>query len=257
MYRFSSVRVCKKNAIAVLKENRLWYPIFLLFALAFLSLVGIACLLEAFLPQLGISDNPDTVLLVSYASLLFTGLFLIFPLWQGVRMLIIQSLLCGRLDFEYLLFFLRSKKRYLFSVHRAFRSLLRIHLYLVVFVLLSRLGVTVGRELLGADREACALLVFLFTAFVICLWTFFLLQRQADAFLIDVALLSAPTLSYGSLYKISAVRMKQGRRVLRRLNFSFLPHFIFSVLLLGVPCIFVIPYYITARACLSYRLITD
>lgn len=257
MYRFASVRVCKKNAIAILKENRLWYPIFLLFALAFLSLVGIACLLEAFLPQLGISDNPGTVLLVSYASLLLCGIFLIFPLWQGVRMLVTQSLLCGRLDVEYLLFFLRSRKHYFFSLRRAFRSLVRIHLYLAVFVLLSRLGVVVGRELMWADREACALLVFLFSAFIICLWTVFLFRRQADTFLMDVALLSAPALSYGSLYKLSAVRMKQGRRALCRLNFSFLPHFILSVLLLGVPYIFVIPYYITARACLAYRLITD
>ena len=257
MHRFVSVRASKKNAFALLKENHLWYPIFLLFFLTLFAFVGVAYLLEALIACLPIPGGSHASTLVSYVLLLFLGMFLVFPIWHGVRMLLIRLLFCGRLEFEYLFFFLRNKKHYWFSVRFSFRFLLRMHLYLVTLTLLSRLGRAVGDYLISAEREAFALLILLLCGFFALLLSLFFLRWQADTLLMDIALYSSATLSYHSLYKLSAVRMKNGRRALRKLNRSFIPHFLLSVLLLGLPLVFIIPYYITARACLAYQLIND
>lgn len=252
-----SARTCKKNAVEVLKTHHLLLPTLLIFSFLFLAFLGTTyvaqMLVDGFLP----SDGHRSVnsLLGAYVLAMLFYSFLIAPLWHGIRAVVIHVFLYGRLDFGYFFFFMRDGKRYRFAVRYAVRSLVRFHFCALLLVVLAALGSSVGTHLIATEREAFAMLVLTVDAVFLFLTLVCFSLWRADSFLMDAAILAAPSLTYRQARALSMLRMKEGRRALRRLNTSFLPLWIVSVLLLGVPLIFVVPYHVTSRASLACRLI--
>ena len=132
--------------------------------------------------------------------------------------------------------------------------MLRGLLYCGLLFTLSHLGTHVGRYLIEADREAVALLILSLSIFFVLLLSFIFFLWRSDSFLMDATLLAAPNLSYHQLHALSSLRMKRGRQILWRMNVSFVPLFLLSFLMAGLPLVVVVPYYVVTRSCLAYRL---
>ncbi|MBE6655420.1 MAG: hypothetical protein E7609_00920 [Ruminococcaceae bacterium] len=110
---------------------------------------------------------------------------------------------------------------------------------------------------MNAGRSAATLVILAFTAFFLLLVLFLFFSSRDDAFLWDAAFLSAPLLSLRQSYLISVRRMRSARAALRRLRYSFLPLWLLSILLLGIPLIVVFPYYLGTKTHLAAMLIKD
>ena len=251
-----SVRACKENAVTVLKDSRLGGPLLLFMFLLVFAFLGTLYLLQAVAEQLLLYF--PTAFLLSPIMVgtggLFVLIFLLHPLWHGVKMLLLHTLCFGKPAAEDVFFFFRSKKRYCYVLRYTVRFLLRALLYCGLLFTLSHLGYGVGRYLIGAEREAVALLILALSLIFVFLLSFFFFLWRADSFLMDATLLTATKLSYRQLHAISAMRMKRGRRLVWRMNLSFLPLFVLSIFMAGLPLFFVIPYYVVSRSCLAYRL---
>jgi hypothetical protein len=256
-----SARACKKDALRLLESRGLCLPIFLFFALLFCAFLGIfygaSALAFGIVRPFASDFLASSPLIFGIGTALFLSIFLLAPFWFGLQNIIFHGLLCGRFELGSLFYYFSHKKRYFFAIRHSIRAFARLALCVALLLTVSALGNTVGNHLLEAGQNALALLVFLLSAVFLCLVIFFFSLWRADAFLVNVAFLSAPLLSYRQLHLLSACKMKQGRHALRRLNFSFCPLWLLSVLLAGFPFLFTVPYYITARAQLSFYLIND
>ncbi len=254
-------RICRKKALQDLARLKLLWRLFFLFFLLAFSFLGIAygawSLVYAVFLRLFSSALPTETFIVSAAITLLGGLFLLSPLWRGVQALLLHRFLYGETDFSLLFYFFSHRGRYAFSLRRSFRGFLRLSLFLLLLDAGARLGSVVGNWLLLSRQPTVALLVGLLSLGFVVLLLFVFSLWNADSFLMDAAFLTAPLLSYRQLHALSARKMKRGRGALRRLNLSFLPLWIVSVLLLGIPLVFVVPYYITSRSHLAAFLIRN
>ncbi|MBO7171071.1 MAG: hypothetical protein J6W28_07845, partial [Clostridia bacterium] len=81
------------------------------------------------------------------------------------------------------------------------------------------------------------------------------LRFSYRSYLMGAARFSVPTLSYRALGGVSSAGMRHryGKAVL--LDLSFLPLFVFGLLLLGIPLVFLIPRYFAARAEMCFSLL--
>jgi len=172
-------------------------------------------------------------------------------------MLFLHEILFGRSESSLLFYCYSHKRRYLFAVRRSMRNLCSCFLCIFALSLLSLLGQSVGKHLLNAGRSAATLVILAFTAFFLLLVLFLFFSSRDDAFLWDAAFLSAPLLSLRQSYLISVRRMRSARAALRRLRYSFLPLWLLSILLLGIPLIVVFPYYLGTKTHLAAMLIKD
>ncbi len=261
MHTEISVRACKKDAIRLLESRGLCLPIFLFFVLLFCAFFGIfygaAALSYGIIEPFASDFVTRSPVIFSMGTALFLFFFLLAPFWRGLQNIVFHGLFCGRFELGSLFYYFSHKKRYFFAVRHSIRSFARLVLCIALLFTVSALGNTVGSYLLEAGQNAIALLVFFLSAVFLCLVIFFFSLWRADAFLVNVAFLSAPLLSYRQLHLLSARKMKHSRRTLRRLNLSFCPLWLLSLLLLGFPLLFTVPYYITARAQLAFYLIND
>lgn len=252
-------RICRKKALRDLAKLKLSQRLFFLVFLLGFSFLGIAYGAWSVTSAvfLRLFSHPLTIktVVVALSLTLLLEVFLLSPLWRGVQALLLHRFLFGQTDFGLLFYFYSHRSRYAFSVRRSIRGLLRLALLLLLLSVGARLGVVVGDWLLISKQPAVALLVGLLSLGFILLLLFVFFLWNADSFLMDAAFLSSPLLSYRQLHAISARKMKKGRGALRRLNLSFLPLWTVSVLLLGIPLVFVLPYYIVARSHLAVFLI--
>ena len=254
-------RISRKKALKDLAAFNISWRLFFLIFLLSLSVLGIAYAAEGAATAIISRFFPTLSQGMTYAVPLCVTLlciwFLLAPLWRGVCALLLHRFLFGETDFGLVFYFFSHRKRYAFSLRKSLRAFVRLTLLFLLTAVGAGLGTAVGNWLLLSGQPAVALLVgMLSLAFIILLCLVFSMWG-ADSFLMDAAFLSSPLLSYRQLQALSARKMKRGRRALYRLNFSFLPLWILSVVLLGVPLVFFIPYYITARSRLAAVLIRN
>lgn len=252
-------RISRKKALHDLARIKLSFRLFFLVFLLSFSFLGIAYGAWSFTSALFLrvfsSALPGETFIVAISLTLLSALFLLSPLWRGIQALLLHRLLYGQADFNLLFYFYSHRSRYAFSVRRSFRSFLRLALLMLLLCVGARLGVLVGNWLLVSKQPAVALLVGLLSLGFIFILLFVFSLWNSDSFLMDAAFLSSPLLSYRQILAVSERKMKRGRVALRRLNLSFIPLWLLSVLLLGIPLPFVVPYYITSRAHLAVFLI--
>ena len=252
MQAFIPIRRIKEDAVRALSALRLSLPV-----AVFLSILVFASLGLFFAVDVLVSlfSRGTLALVLSLAFDAFLLCTLLFPLWYGLKEMIICALLCGRTEYERVFACFFDKMRYLRALWRGISSLFRLSLVLLLLYALATLGSTVGRYLTDAGRPALALSV-LFVSLALAAFACYTVFRwQTDGFLVDALLASSRSLSLWQTRAISVSRMKTGRAALARLRRSFLPLWLLSLLLLGIPLFFVFPYYLTARARLAIYLI--
>lgn len=259
MQKSSLCRVAKEKARAILRKERLSFPLFLLCLLVFLSIVGGTLLLWRgifFFVMLGVT-NITSAALVAFV-LFCLGLCLLFaPLWKGIKATLFQQLVLGRMDYKTVFLYFSHPKRYFFAVRHALAKLLQILGFLAVFGLVARLGKAVAQTLFSVERVAAACFVLCVSILLLFLLLLFYFVLRSNSFLVGAAHLCAPLLSDRQLRALSKSKMQGGRRALFRLELSFLPLFLLSAPLLFFPLVFLFPYYLMSRVCLSYHLLSN
>ncbi len=248
------IRSCKKKSIETLAQSKLTLPVLLLVFLVLFSFLG-ACYLSFALLNLFLPIQRAGIYASAFS--LFTAVFLLAPLWRGLEMLFLHDILFGRREASLLFYCYSHKRRYFFAVVRSMCALGGVALCILCMLLLTDLGQSVGKKLLDANRSAAALLILSLTVLFLFLILFCFFSCRNDSFLWDAVFLSAPLLSFRQSHILSARRMRSERRALRRLRCSFLPLWLLSFLLLGLPFIVVFPYYLGAKAHLAAALIKD
>lgn len=252
MHPAVSIRLCKKRTIRHMARLHLYLPLFLSCIFLLFAFFGVCLLVYAFVP-LTLSFVVRAG--VSLALSLTVSLFLLAPLWCGVRTLLLHALLYGQRGTLLLFSFFTHKKRYLFALKHSLNSLIRFFFSLGALILDFAFFRRVLAYFLSLERYAAAML-----SALLCFFFAFLVLRafrfwRHDNFLLDAVFLSSPLLSYRQMHTLSVVRMQRGAYLLRRLNFSFLPLWGLSFLLCGLPLVLVLPYYLGARATLAASLL--
>ena len=248
------LRSSKKRSMEALAKNHLWFLVFLSAFLLVFSLLGISYFSFAALRAL---LSPIHASVWASVSVLLFWIFLLSPLWRGVQMLFLHELLFGRSEMALVLYCYSHRRRYFFAVRRAVRSICLWGGCFGLLVWLSVLGQRVAVHLLEAERPAASLLILILTVFFLCVILFFCFSLSGDTFLVDAVFLSSPLLSYSQTRAIAVRRMRSERALLCRLRCSFIPLWTLSVVLLGLPLILVLPYYIALKAHLAAALIKD
>lgn len=259
MQKVSLCRLSKERSRVLLKKERLCLPLFLLCLLLALALAGGAMLvwqIALFFVKIDVCDFTGAVI-ISGVSFFLAGCFLFAPLWKGINSSIFQYLTVGRMDYCTLFLYYSHSKRYFFAVRRALYRLMRLFALLFLLGAVAILGVSVADVLLSVQRKAAACFVICGTMLVLLLLLVFHYFLRTNLFLVSAASLCAPLLRDRQLCSVSLHKMRSGRRDLVHLELSFLPLFLLSALLLFVPLIFVLPYYVASRVCLSYYLLSD
>lgn len=248
------MRSCKKGAMEVLSKNGRWFPVFLITLLLLLAFLGVSYLTFAIFHLFLLHAKAQ---ICASSFVLSFWVFLLAPLWRGLKMIYLHALLFGRTEMSLLFYCYSHSRRYFFAVRRSIRNIGGAMLCFLALSLLSALGQGVAQHLLDAGRQAASLLILLLTAafFFIVLFCFFSFYN--DAFLWDAVFLSAPLLSYSQSRTVAVRRMRSEKAAVRRLRCSFLPLWVLSFLLFGLPLVFVLPYYMAVKAHLAVSLIQD
>lgn len=254
MYVRTAVRHAKKAAQTTLVREGLVLPVAFFLLLLTLALVGTLSLFGGVLAWLGADLS-----LPCKGSLYFLSwgltLCLLFPFWLGIKQVIYSALFHGRTDFSLVFSFFTGKRRYLYAIGRALRVLGRLSLAFGLLYGIATLGNAVSADLVASHRPALALLVLVISIFFCILTVVTFSHWRSDGFLTDAILFQSTALTHRQANALSVSRMKTGRPLVRRLWLSFLPFWLLSLLLLGIPLFFVIPYYLSARAHLAHALI--
>lgn len=259
MQKVSLCRLSKERARALLQKERICLPIFLLCLLLALSLVGSAILIwqgAFFFVKIGVC-NVTSAVIVSLVLFFLLVCFFYAPLWKGIKSSVFQCLTLGRLDYRALFLYFTHQKRYFFAARCALYRLMRILVLLVLFSVIAILGTSVAHTLLSVERRAAACFVICVSMLLLFLLLLFHYFLRMNCFLVGAASLCAPLLRDRQIRAVSLHKMQRGRRDLFRLELSFVPLFLLSALLLFFPLIFVLPYYVASRVCLSYHLLSD
>ena len=252
MHPLVLIRLCKKRSIRHMARLRLYLPLFLSCVFILLAFLGTSFI---FWSLVSFVDSYALRLVLSMGGVCLLSLLLLAPFLCGVRALLLHDLLFGERGLSLLFYFFTHKKRYFYALKRGFYALLRTVLCGGALLGVLVVGNRVIMRLLDIERYAGAMLFAL-----MCLLLLFLIFRAAarwrrDSFLLDAAFLSAPLLSYRQLRALSVRRMQGRAYLLRRFRLSFLPLWILSFLLLGIPLILILPYYLGARATLAASLL--
>ena len=251
MNQRNSICLCKKDAKKALASYRMRFPLLLLFALSAFAFLGITYVASDICCWL---FGAFTANMLGPVISILGAVFFLAPLWRGLNAFPIYSMLSEEADIRMLFFFFSHKRRYCYAIRRTVRGIFRIVFFFALLIAVASLGRSVAEDLLKAGESAVALLVLLLSVFFSVLLVVAFARWRQDLFLLDYIFLSSPLLTYRQARTLSARRMRCGCRDLRQLNASFLPLWLLSVLGLGIPLVFVIPYYIVARGRLSVLL---
>lgn len=259
MQKQTLCRLSKDSAKDILQQERACLPVFVFILMLALSLTGGAFLLwqiAIFFVKIGTINIKNAGFLAA-ALFCLTLSFLFAPIWEGMKSLFFQRLSLGRMDYKTFFLYFNHPKRYFYAVRRALFHLLQLVLTLGSFSAIAFLGTSVARNLVSIDREVAACIVLCVTVLLLVFLVFFYVFLRTNAFLMSAAFLCAPLLKDRQLRTVSHHKMKSGRHSLFRLDLSFFLIFLLSSLLLFLPLLFVIPYYVVSRVCLSYHLLLN
>lgn len=252
-----SVFSAHKKARASLKGTHMAAALFSLEVVSFFAFLGVSAFFEGIFASL-VKNTPMKTgigyLFALLSSLLFL-FFLIAPLWRGMHALSLEHLLHGKIKYSVLFCFFSSKRRYFYAVRASFAAFLRL------FVLLSSLFFTlcVGRRLANdlfqlGDKVRATMILSLTCVFcILLLLVYFFISLQR--YLMDAVAISAPLLRYSQIKAVSKCAMRGRTDVVLRHRLCFLPYTLLSLILLGIPLVFVLPYRLVARDALALKLL--
>ena len=201
------------------------------------------------------AHGPLYYLLFAAVALLFGGL-LFAPFSEGCAAFFYCLVRYGRRNFaEFFAFFLVGK-RFRYALARYLCRLSRTLFFLAVFFSIAILGNGVGGYLAETGALARGALVLGGTLCFLLLLLVLYVRFSYRTYLMGAARFSVPALSFRSVGTVSSVGMRHRYGKVLCLDLSFLPLFIFSFLLLGIPLIFVIPHYLAAKAEMCFGLLS-
>ncbi len=252
-----SVFSAHKRARGSLRGSHMAVVLFALSLLSFFAFCGAAAFLEGVFAVLAKSTPMKAhvgYLLALSCSLLFV-LFLIAPLWRGMHALSLGFLLYGQMDYGALFCFFSAKKRYLFAVRASFSALLRLIIFLASLFLTLRFGRALASDLFTLGDTARAVLVLSLTVLFCVLLAFSHLYISLQGYLLDAVAVSAPLLRYRQMKAVSKCAMRGRYGVVLRHRLCFFLYAILSLICLGIPLVFVLPYRFVAKDALALKLL--
>ena len=148
------IRSCKRKTVEMLKRRKLWFLLSVLFLLLEFGAIGLA-LVSVFVERgLGISNAHGQF---GFALSLLVVLFLFVPLWRGLHMLFLHSLLFGREEMSLLFYCYSHKLRYIFAIRRGIRQILAALLCVVAILIVGGSGLQGAKQLLYIGQDIASL----------------------------------------------------------------------------------------------------
>ncbi len=233
------------------------FTVSLVSLICFFAFLGESAFFEAFFSAL-VEYTPMTHAvgyLLAAVCTVFLFIFGIAPLWRGIYAFVLGYLLHSRVDFGAVFSFYTAKRRYLYAVRAAFSSFFRLCFFLSALFFVLRIGRMLSLDLLRVGEGARAVAILSLTVIFALFLIFTLWVLSARAYLMDAAFLCAPLLSYKQVMAISKCVTKGRLGLIAKHRLMLFPFFVFSVMCLGVPFLFVLPYALTAKGVLSLTLL--
>jgi len=245
---------CRKRARAVLRRSGIAPVIAALTFLSFFAFLGLCALCERLM--LAVPSLPRSVsYVISVAASVLIGVLLLAPLSLGIDAFVLEHLRHGKADYSILLSFYTARKRYRAATARMLSRFLRFFGFTLLLWAVLALGGAVASSLyLGGDAVR-ATLVLCVTVLFFALTLLFWILSAARLFLTDAVLASSPLLTHRQAKALSALLTRAYRAKIVCHALSFLPLFLLSFLLLGIPLMCVIPYERVSRNEMALRLL--
>ena len=253
-----SLRKTRKTARAYLRASKIAPMVALAWFISVVSVCGVAALMREFFfaPTAYIPAYSEMLAytLACVASLLLV-LFLIYPFYCGIDMLVMGYVLHKKIEWGSLFSFYTAANRYRYAVRIGAERVLRFFFCGATLWVVMRFGRSVASSLLasGDISRAAFVLCGTFLFLGITLWAFWCIS--ATGFMMSASIASAPSLSYRQIKVLAKRTGKYWRRKVFWHQAMLLPLFIVSVLLFCVPLIFVIPYAKMSKCVLSRALL--
>lgn len=265
---FALQNICAKSRRLMRKKPlrrtlRFAFLLCLFAVLGIYAAVGTAAF--ALAPSFGLSGGEPLVYAVcGTLSCLLTFLF-VTPLWEGILAFAFHAAEKERADFATLFAFYTDARLYRFALLRGMGRMGRLLLWSVLTVTLATGACHASKTVGGAVGALILALTFWFLLFL----PFFFLYAAKDRFLLNalkteneaaavsVIADSGAKRSHFPLAAISRKKIRFYRGRVTGLTVRFLPLFLLSVLLAGIPFFYTLPYFITARAVLRSRILNE
>ncbi len=252
-----SVFYMHKRARSRLRGAGVAFTVFIVSLLSFFAFLGEAAVFESVFSAL-VRHTPLSYAVGYFLAASCTVVFCIFgisPLWRGIYAFVLGYLMHSRVDFGAVFSYYTAKRRYLYAVRATISSFLRLFFFLGAILCVLRVGRMLSLDLLLIREDARAMMVLALTFLFVAALLSSLWVLSARAYLMDAAFLSAPLLSYKQIKAISRCATKGRLGLIAAHRALLFPYFLLSVLCLGVPFLFVIPYALTAKGVLSLTLL--
>lgn len=219
----------------------------------------------ALAPYLGIGGRETLCYAVCGALSCLLTFFFVTPLWEGLLAFAYQAAEKERADFATLFAFYTGGRLYRFALGRGCGRIGRLLLWSGLTVGIAATALYAAKTVRGAFAPLILALCFWFLLFL----PVFFLYAAKDRFLLN-ALKTANEASASSaisdsterrshfaLAAVSRKKVRLYRGKVTGLTLRFVPLFFLSVLLIGFPLFYTIPYFITARAVLRSRILNE
>ena len=245
---------CRKRARAVLRQSGIAPVIAALVFLSFFAFLGLCNLCERLV--LAVPTLPRGIAyVIAVAASVLICVLLLAPLSLGTDAFILECLRHGRADYSIFLSFYTARKRYLAAIARMLSRFLRFFGFLLLLWAVLALGEAVASSLYSGGDAVRATLVLCITVLFFALTLLFWISSAARLFLTDAILASSPLLTHRQARALSALLTRAYRAKIVCHALSFLPLFLLSFLLLGIPLMCVIPYERASRNEMALQLL--
>ncbi len=241
-----SLYACRKNARAALRRSGMAPVIAAIAFLCFFTVLGLCALFKCCFSAIPALSEALAYALAVLCSVI-CAVLLVAPFRVGLDAFILEFLRRGRVDHALLLSFYTEGRRYRAAVLSMLARVLRIFAFSLLLWTELLLGVAVTRVLLEGGDSVRATLVLGMTVLFFLLMCLFFAYSSASLFLTDAVLATSPLLTYRQAKALSALKMRHYRSKAIGHTLAFLPLFLLSLLLLGIPFMFLIPYIRASR----------
>ncbi len=249
-----SLHACRKKARTALRRSGMAPVIAALTFLCFFTVLGLCALFDYCFSAISAIPEALAYVLAVFCSVTCSAL-LIAPLRIGLDAFTLEFLRHGRVDHALLLSFYTEGGRYREAVRSMLARFLRIAAFALLLWAELLLGVAVTRVLLEGGDAVRATLVLGTAVLFFLLMCLFFAYSSASCFLTDAVLATSPLLTYRQAKALSALMMRHYRAKAIGHTLAFLPLFLLSLLLLGIPLMFLIPYIRASRCCMAALLL--
>ena len=253
LFKRKSFGICYKNARQMLKRTGIAFLLLVVSLLSFFALLGLCLTFRHLFSALPMSAAAAYAMAILCSA--FGVFMLIIPLSFGVDAMLLEYLKSGRMDVSIVFSFFTCGSRFCSAVTYALASFLRLAVFGITLWAMLYFGSRVARALLSAaDAVRGAMVLFTTILFALLLLIFYAFS-SADRFLLRAVMVNSPLLTYRQSSVISRFRMRYSRNVAFRFYAYYCFLFLMSLLLFGLPLVFIIPYMRASRCQLAAELL--